>query len=556
MKKLLFVGINARYTHSNLAIRYLRNFIKELPFKTSILEFSINQNLLDILSVIHSENPDIISFSVYIWNTEVVRILLPEIKKVLPNSKIILGGPEVSYNAEKWLENYPCIDFIVAGAGEAGLYYILENNLNLLNKIIKIPNPPFSKIPFPYIDEDFPELTKKYVYYESSRGCPYKCSYCLSSRLDQPLEFKDFEAVKKELIYLIRKKPRIIKFVDRTFNAKREFARKIWKFLIDVNPEMKFHFEVFPSLLEEEDFEILIDCPEGLFQFEIGIQSTNAETLKEIRRPDNWRITKHKIMRLINQKNIHVHVDLIAGLPYEDFSSLKTSFNEIYSLYPDYFQLGFLKVLPGTEMSERIDEYGIKTLETSPYQVLETKWLYYEELVQTQDIEKLLNIYYNSGKFKTTLENITNQFEYPFDFYLKFSLFLKSQEYTSETKDWQKNEYILVNFIKDNFPDELNYFLDCLRWDWCYITNAHYYPEFLQNKYLKNAKELGFEYLKQKSKEGKIRYKNLYFPLSDLKKAVFFIPSSEKFKKNYFGDLDIAVILKINNKKECIKFKI
>ncbi|MCK4312783.1 MAG: DUF4080 domain-containing protein, partial [Candidatus Cloacimonetes bacterium] len=453
-------------------------------------------------------------------------------------------------------ENYSSIDFIVSGAGEAGMYHILENDLNLQKKIIQVNNPHFSKITFPYIDEDFPELNKKYVYYESSRGCPYKCSYCLSSRLDQPFEFKDFETVKKELLFLIDKKPRIIKFVDRTFNANQEFARKIWKFLIDMHPDIKFHFEVFPSLLEEEDFEILVDCPKDLFQFEIGIQSTNPTTLKEIHRPDEWQISKHKIMRIINQKNIHVHVDLIVGLPYEDFSSLKTSFNEIYSLYPDYFQLGFLKVLPGTEISERIDEYGIKTLETSPYQVLETKWLSYEELVQIQDIEKLLNFYYNSGKFKTTLENITKQFEYPFDFYLNFSLFLESQEYTSTTKDWQKNAQILIDFIKNNFSDEYNYFLDCLRWDWCYITNAHFYPEFLQNEFLKKAKKEGFEYLKQESREGQIHFNNYYFSLSDLKKAVFFIPSSKKFKKQYFKDFDIAVILKINNKKECIKFRI
>ena len=219
MKRLLLVGINARYTHLNLAIRYLRNYTIDLEYQTEIIEFSINQNILEILEQIVNTEPEIIAFSVYIWNTDIIRLLLPEIKKILPDSKIILGGPEVSYNPEDWLKEFSEIDFIICGAGEAGFRYLLENDFAVSNAIIRKKNPHFSQIPFPYLSSDFPEIKDKYIYYESSRGCSFKCSYCLSSRSDQALEFRDIENVKKKLTFLIKQNPKIIKFVDRTFNA-------------------------------------------------------------------------------------------------------------------------------------------------------------------------------------------------------------------------------------------------------------------------------------------------------------------------------------------------
>jgi radical SAM superfamily enzyme YgiQ (UPF0313 family) len=222
MKKLLLVGINARYTHSNLAIRYLRNYVTGLSYQIDLEEFTINQPILDIISRIHNQRPEIIAFSVYIWNSEITRKLLPEVHKLLPECKIILGGPEVSYNPQKWLEEFSFLYFIICGAGEAGLQYLLEKKLSVKEQIIKIQNPAFNEIKFPYTDDDFPVLENKYIYYEASRGCPFKCSYCLSSRLDQKLELREFNKVKEELEFLLNKKPKIIKFVDRTFNANRD----------------------------------------------------------------------------------------------------------------------------------------------------------------------------------------------------------------------------------------------------------------------------------------------------------------------------------------------
>ncbi|MDA3812892.1 MAG: DUF4080 domain-containing protein, partial [Candidatus Cloacimonetes bacterium] len=433
MKKLLLVGINARYTHSNLALRYLRNFVDDLEHKTEILEFSINQDMLAILEQITRVRPEFIALSVYIWNTDIIYSLLPEIKKILPDSKIILGGPEVSYNPEEWLSKFSEIDYIVCGAGEAGLRYLLENGLQIGNQIIRKKNPHFSEIPFAYLPSDFPEIKNKYIYYESSRGCSFKCSYCLSSRSDQTLEFRDLENVRKELAFIIKQEPRIIKFVDRTFNINKEHSREIWKFLIDLEPNMTFHFEIHPELLDDEDLQILKKCPKGLFQFEIGIQSTNPETLKAIQRSGNWEKTADIVHQLISLGNIHIHVDLIAGLPFEDMQGFERSFNDIFNLKADHFQLGFLKVLPGTEMAENADKFGITSTKMNPYIILKNQWLSFDDLNKIHKIETLLNVFSNSNKFKTTLQYLIPRFDSPFIFFNDLLDFLQTRNFDLQT---------------------------------------------------------------------------------------------------------------------------
>jgi radical SAM superfamily enzyme YgiQ (UPF0313 family) len=556
MKKILLIGINARYTHSNLAIRYLRNYVADFSYQITLEEFTINQQLLEILSKIFKLQPEIIALSVYIWNTEITRKLLPEIHKLLPDSKIILGGPEVSYNPQKWFEEFPFLNFIICGAGEAGFQYLLEKKLSIKERIIKIQNPAFNEIKFPYIDTDFPGLKDKYIYYEASRGCPFKCSYCLSSRSDQKLELRELKKVKQELDYLLGKKPRIIKFIDRTFNANREFSRNIWQYLIEINPDTKLHFEVYPSLLEEEDFKLLEKCPVNLFQFEIGIQSTNPAALKAIHRPDDWNKTKEKIQNLISMGNIHIHVDLIAGLPYDEFNDIKHSFNEIYSLQADYFQLGFLKILPGTEIAEKADEYGIECLSYAPYQVLKTKWLDFNQLEKIQQVESLLNTFYNSSNFKLTLENLTSEFNSPFEMFSSLAEYLNKTINEPGIRNWQKSAALLLEFIRTNLKEKLDFYQDCLRWDWCYLANAHQYPTFLNSKKLTQAKRMGFEFLKQRSKQNSINFKGVNFTFNDLKKAIFFQPSSIEFKNKLMRDAEICIFIKFQNYKECIKYNI
>lgn len=543
MKKLLLVGINARYTHSNLAIKYLRNFVIDLKYNTEVLEFSINQDILEILEQIALKQPDILAFSVYIWNTNEIISIIPEIKKILSDSKIILGGPEVSYNPEEWLDKFPEIDYLICGAGEAGFRYLLKNGLEIKDTIIRKQNLHFSKIPFPYLQSDFPEIKDKYIYYESSRGCSFKCSYCLSSRLDQALEFRDIEIVKKELKFLIEQKPRIIKFVDRTFNAKKEHSREIWKYLIKLDPDITFHFEIHPELLDDEDLQILKNCKNGLFQFEIGIQSTNPQTLEAIHRINNWEKTANIVRQLMLFGNIHVHVDLIAGLPFEDMLGFEKSFNDIFNLNADHFQLGFLKVLPGTEMAENINNFGITSTNTSPYIILNNNWLSFSDLSNIHKIEILLDVFSNSNRFNTTLKYLIPKFKYPFAFFYEFLDFLQNENFDLHTKNWQKNGLKLLQFANEKFPDLKKLFFDCLKWDWCLQAKSHYYPEFLRSDLNNMAKKIGYEYLNSHKIINKIKLDKIEFTVSDLKKTIYFIPGSKIFKQTYLPKSEIACFI-------------
>ncbi|MCF7859418.1 MAG: B12-binding domain-containing radical SAM protein [Candidatus Cloacimonetes bacterium] len=541
MKKLHIVGINARYTHSNLAIRYLRNSIQDLDLETDILEFSINQPDLNILEKIVKERPDIIAVSVYIWNTQKIISLISELKKILPQTKLILGGPEVSYNAEEWLKNYPQIDFVIGGSGEAGFRYLLENDCTINENILVRKNPHFSKIPFPYLETDFPKLLDKYLYYESSRGCSFNCSYCLSSRLDQKQEFRDLILVKKELEFLIARKPRIIKFVDRTFNIKKEHSRAIWEFLIDLNPSTKFHFEIHPELLEDEDFEILQSCPADLFQFEIGIQSTNPPTLESIHRRSSWSKISVSIRKLINLNNINIHVDLIAGLPFEGLKQFKKSFNDIYSLGADNMQLGFLKILPGTELAEQTYDFRMIATSQNPYLILQNNWLSFQDLIKLHQIEKLLNTFKNSHNFDTLISHLIPLHGSAYDLYWEFASYLTSKKYDLNTKNWQKNAFELLNFANSKFSDKMDFFKDCLKWDWCKQAKSHYYPQFLRSKQDLKAKKKGYVALQLLKKQG-----NIELSSNEIKRIIYFIPLSPEFKKIYSLQAQIVIFVKGN----------
>lgn len=542
MKKLLLIGINARFTHSNLALRYLRNSITDLVQQTELVEFSINQSILEILEQIVNKKPHILSFSVYIWNTEIVRNLLMEISKVLPHSKIILGGPEVSYAPEKWLSEFPLIDYIITGSGESGFRYLIENNFNHDNAIISKKNEHFSKITFPYLATDFPQIKDKYIYYESSRGCSFKCSYCLSSRTDQALELRDLKTVKKELQFLIEHKPKIIKFVDRTFNASKDHSREIWKFLINLNPKTTFHFEIHPELLNDEDIQILRSCPQGLFQFEIGIQSTNPQTLEAIHRKSSWEKASLMIKQLISLDTIHIHVDLIAGLPYESLKEFKKSFNNISNLQADHCQLGFLKILPGTEMAENVNKFEIAFTSTTPYIILKNKWLSFSELNKLHKIENLLNTLYNSKKYKMILKFLIPEFDSPYTFFNEYLKYVQARNFDLQTKNWQKNACELWGFINTNFADQ-DFFFDCMRWDWCLQANSHYYPEFLRSDTDRKAKQIGYEYLNSHKIKNKIKLDEFEMTISEFKKAIYFMPSSDKFKQQIINDHNIVIFV-------------
>jgi radical SAM superfamily enzyme YgiQ (UPF0313 family) len=529
MKKICLVALNARYTHSNLALLYLREALGDLPCQTVLKAYTISQNILEILRDLHAQRPDYLAFSVYIWNSENIRLLLPEIKKIMPKVTIILGGPEVSYTPDQWLKDFPQIDYIIQGAGETSLHNLLAQPENYPRQIICEPAPPLDQLPFPYREKDFEELSDHYIYYESSRGCPFNCSYCLSSRMDMRPDYRSVDKVCAELDMICAHSPRIVKFIDRTFNARKKHHLPIWKHLIEKNPPTCFHCELHAGLLTEHDFALLATARKGLFQFEIGIQSTNLQTLAAINRQTAWELIQKNIRRLIAMGSFHVHVDLIAGLPFEDWDSLKRSFNNVYDLKADALQLGFLKVLPGTEMEERSLEYGMKYMTSAPYQILTTQWISFSELSFIQHLESALDRLWNAHQFSKTIDILTALYPTPFDFYDAYTRFALARSEMNEKK-WPKTAGIILQFIQSRHAEHLDYIVDCLRWDWCSLANAQYYPPVLDNGLDHQLRE------QRKLIAQMLAGNGVHLTQSAINSGIMYRAATEKFRETMDGE--------------------
>jgi radical SAM superfamily enzyme YgiQ (UPF0313 family) len=454
--KVLLVGVNARFTHSNLALYYLRNEIVQYDHYVVIEEYSINQDRIDVIESICLQQPEVILFSVYIWNSLFMQGILPEIRILLPESRIIIGGPEAGYNASFWVTSISGIDAVIFGAGEKAVRLLAQNNFNCTavfnmkenesrqEKVLLLPNTSFSNIPIPYIENDFVRFENRYMYYESSRGCTFACTYCLSSRDDQKYEIKSSEQTIAELSYILKHKPMTLKFVDRSFNAHPIRAREIWKFCAQHTAYTNFHFEIHPLFLEAEDYAILKDIPDKAFRFEIGIQSVNEESLNAISRKVLWEAISPKIQKLIELNNINIHCDLIAGLPFETMKEIAVSFNEILSLKPHHLQLGFLKVLPGTIMYEKASEYGMLTLHEPPYQVLQTKWLSHKEMATVRRIENVVESVYNGG-LNYLMEELSSYGDM-FTLYKKCTDFCVKSDFNLSTRNAAKTKMMLAKF--------------------------------------------------------------------------------------------------------------
>ena len=425
--KILLAACNAKYIHSNLAVYDLQAYASDYADHIVLKEYTINQQKDDIMRDIYLEHPDVVCVSCYIWNLSFVKELMADLIKILPGADFWAGGPEVSYDAEKFLIENSEFKGVMVGEGEetfkelAG-YYVEKNPQNLKDmtgicyrdgdQIIhngwrQIMD--LSSIPFIY--KDLSEFKNRIIYYESSRGCPFSCSYCLSS-IDKKLRFRDTETVKKELQFFIDNKVPQVKFVDRTFNCKHDHAMAIWKYINEHdNGVTNFHFEISADLLREEELQEMSTMRPGLIQLEIGVQSTNPDTIKAIHRTMDFEKLKGIVDRIHSFGNIHQHLDLIAGLPYEDYDSFRNSFNDVYALKPQQLQLGFLKVLKGSHMMEMCREYGIVYKTQEPYEVLSTKWLDYDHVLKLKTVENMVEVYYNSGQFQNTLEYLENFFQ-------------------------------------------------------------------------------------------------------------------------------------------------
>ena len=494
--KFLLTAVNAKYIHSNPAIYSLRAYAGvTYEQHIELAEYTINHSLQSILTGIYEKKPDVIGFSCYIWNIRMIEELLEELPKIMPRVPIWVGGPEVTYRAAEFLEQHPSVQGVMVGEGEATflevLRYYLEEPISLsqiagivyrdeTGRIIQ--NEPreltnLDRLPFLY--HNLEPFTNRIIYYETGRGCPYRCSYCLSS-IDKTVRLRSFSVVREELQFFLDHQVTQVKFVDRTFNCNRKHAMDIWQYLIEHdNGVTNFHFEIEADILSEEELALLAKARPGLFQMEIGVQTANPETLHEIRRTARLDRIEHAVAQLKRAGNIHVHLDLIAGLPFEDYESFGHSFDTVYAMEPEQLQLGFLKVLWGSYMQEKAKDYELKYLTTAPYEVLSTKWLSYGDVVRLKRVEEMVELYYNSNQFTTTLPLLEAFFARPFAMYQALADFYEDNGYFVTTPSRIYRYQVLLDFILSIAPGEhLAYFKEALTYDIYLRENAKSRPDF------------------------------------------------------------------------------
>ncbi len=475
---ILLTAINAKYIHSNLAVYSLRAYAagkcERYKEEIGIAEYTINQPLDQILMDLYKRKPEVLCFSCYLWNIEYVEQLVAELGKIMPQTDIWLGGPEVSYHASHMLEQFPQVYGIMRGEGEETFLELTEfyhNNsgksleqcekVQRLKEIVGITFRDgeeiietadrsvmdLSKVPFVY--EDLDVFKNKIIYYESSRGCPFSCSYCLSS-IDKCLRFRDLELVKKELQFFIDHEIPQVKFVDRTFNCKHSHSMEIWSYIKEHDKgKTNFHFEVAADLLNEEELNLISTMRPGLIQLEIGVQSTNEQTIKEIHRTMKFSQVTEVVNRVHAAKNIHQHLDLIAGLPFEDYNSFHKSFCDVYALKPEQLQLGFLKVLKGSYMEEKTKDYELLYQNRPPYEVLSTKWLPYSDVIRLKGLEEMVEVYYNSRQFEHTMELLEQVFGDAFVMFEEMSNYYEEHGYYGVNHNRVARYEILYAFIKE-----------------------------------------------------------------------------------------------------------
>ena len=462
--KILLAACNAKYIHSNLAVYDLKAYSSDYDEHVILREYTINQPKDEILKDIYSSGADVVCFSCYIWNISFVRELIRDLVKILPKTAFWAGGPEVSYDAEKFLTEMPEMTGVMVGEGEKTFYDLLEFYIDGKDSLEEISGIAYrtgdkiihngwrelmdlSAIPFVY--EHLEKFENRIIYYESSRGCPFSCSYCLSS-IDKKLRFRDLEQVKKELQFFLDHRVPQVKFVDRTFNCKHEHAMTIWKYILEHdNGVTNFHFEISADLLREEEMELMSQMRPGLIQLEIGVQSTNPETIRAIHRHMDLKKLEHCVNRVHSFRNIHQHLDLIAGLPYEDYDTFHQSFNDVYRMKPDQLQLGFLKVLKGSLMQKEAEVYGIVYKEKEPYEVLSTNWLTYGEVLKLKMVESMVEVYYNSGQFWHTLEYLVPFEKDAFTFYEKLGSFYEKKGYSEISHSRMRRYEILLEYLQE-----------------------------------------------------------------------------------------------------------
>ena len=501
--KILLVAINAKYIHSNLAVYCLKayaekNMPQDVNVQIELAEYTINQNRDEILKDIYRRQAEMICFSCYIWNLDYVESMIRDVKKVMKDVIIWAGGPEVSYDSRETLGRLPELTGVMKGEGEKTFAKLCkvygersetsELSLEQIDGItFRCPDGTICERPWrvpmdlsevPFVYHDMKKFENKIIYYETSRGCPFSCSYCLSS-IDKRLRFRSLDLVFNELQFFLDHKVPQVKFVDRTFNCKHDHAMAIWKYIQEQdNGITNFHFEVAADLLNDEEIRLIRQMRPGLIQLEIGVQSTNTDTIREIRRTMRLEEVREHVARIKEKGNIHQHLDLIAGLPYEDIKSFRKSFDDVYSMRPDQLQLGFLKVLKGSYMQEMQQEYELRYKDEPPYEVLSTKWLPYSDVIELKGIEEMVEIYYNSGQFTHVVEALVKNYASAYQMYQDLWQYYEEHDYMGIQHRRSARYEIVLDFVKEKYPEQADVMRELLTYDYYLRENAKSRPEF------------------------------------------------------------------------------
>ena len=493
MKKIVLTAINSQYVHLNVAVRYLKKYVeKNSDIKLDIYETNINNQLMNIIKDLFEKQPDMIIFSTYIWNKEYVFSITKELKKILPDVKIALGGPEVSYEWDKIMAENQEIDYIFTGEGEKVLLNFFTKDISEVKGVVYregdnlkyngieplIEN--LDIIPFPYDDEELQDRTKIF-YYESSRGCPFNCSYCMSS-IDKSVRYYSLDRTKEDLKRFIDSPIKLLKFVDRTFNLSKEKYMAIWRFLLENYREgITFHFEINANIFDDETLDFLETVPKGYFQFEIGVQTIDAQAMKSIGRINKLEKLEHNIRRI--SRNIHLHLDLIAGLPYETYDKFRESFDYVHRLKPEMIQLGFLKLLKGTKMYDEREKYGYKYFSKPPYEVFSNEFISFAEMVKLKNLEKVLDFYYNSEKFPESVQwIIENHYESAFSFYEDVADYFDKRGYLKVSHKESTLFTLLYEFYLDKGLKDREIFVEYLKYDYLMLGKTGFYPEWFKSE--------------------------------------------------------------------------
>lgn len=505
---VLLIGINAKYIHSNPAVYSLKAYAdRYYPHHPDgctlgIAEYTINQPVHAILADLYQKRPQVAAFSCYIWNWNMVQELLAELPKLLPDTALWLGGPEVSFDAQNLIKTFPQLTGVMIGEGEETFLDLLKYYWEHATSLQEIRGIvcghgftgerallDINRLPFIYNDT-LVTFKNRILYYESQRGCPFQCAYCLSS-IDKKVRFRDIETVTSELQYFLDSKVPQVKFIDRTFNCNEKHALSIWSYLRkNDNGVTNFHFEIAADLLSDSQLEVLRGMRPGLIQLEIGVQSTNDTTLEAINRRMDIDALRRAVATVHGFQNIHQHLDLIAGLPYEDYDSFVHSFNDVYAMAPNQLQLGFLKVLKGSPMEQYADEYGIVCCSRPPYEVLYTKWLSFDDVLKLKGVEEMVEIYYNSDQFAHTLPVLIQAFISPFHMYEALADYYRANGYTINTPSRIYRYQVLLDFACSAAVDKRALFVELLTFDLYLRENLKSRPDFApENSMEKNSTE-------------------------------------------------------------------